>query len=128
MGQYSSITKKIKKNSCGDSSSSNSSEISAPNLDDGAAPKTDAHTPSRTRNKFAVFLQRKNEDSGAVVVPGTRSRYQGSRAPFKRDVAFFAGACYMPVFLAALCLGYFAPPVRKRKIASPSSFVFSSEL
>ncbi|KAK7815325.1 hypothetical protein U0070_019169 [Myodes glareolus] len=86
LGQYSSITKKTKKNSCGDSASSNSSEISAPNLDDGSAPKTDAHAPSRTRNKFAVFLQRKNEDSGVVVVPGTRSRFFCSSPDFDNFV------------------------------------------
>lgn len=80
--------------------------MSAPNLDNGTARGTDAHTPSRIRNKFAVFLQRKNEDSGAVLVPGTRSRYRVSRAPFKLNVAFFAGACCMPVFLAALCFCY----------------------
>lgn len=106
LGQYSSFTKKTKKNSCGDSASSNSSEISVPNLDNGTAHGTDAHTPCRIRNKFAVFLQRKNEDSGAVVVPGTRSRYRVSRAPFKLDVAFPAGSCSMPVSLAALGLSY----------------------
>ncbi|KAH0516037.1 Exonuclease 1 [Microtus ochrogaster] len=82
LGQYSSFTKKTKKNSCGDSASSNSSEISVPNLDNGTAHGTDAHTPSRIRNKFAVFLQRKNEDSGAVVVPGTRSRFFCSSPDF----------------------------------------------
>ncbi|CAO2638555.1 Exonuclease 1 [Lemmus lemmus] len=82
LSQYSSFTKKTKKNSCGDSVSSHSSEMSAPNLDDGMAHGTDAHTPSRTRNKFAVFLQRKNEDSGAVVVPGTRSRFFCSSPDF----------------------------------------------
>ncbi|XP_072368253.1 exonuclease 1 isoform X2 [Scyliorhinus torazame] len=30
---------------------------------------------SKARNRFAILLQRKNEDSGAVVVPGTRSRF-----------------------------------------------------
>lgn len=29
----------------------------------------------RVRNKFASFLQRKNKEKDAVVVPGTRSRY-----------------------------------------------------
>ncbi|XP_043914341.1 exonuclease 1 [Protopterus annectens] len=31
--------------------------------------------PLKPRNKFATILQRKNEDAGAVVVPGTRSRF-----------------------------------------------------
>ncbi|XP_078413438.1 exonuclease 1 isoform X1 [Cetorhinus maximus] len=30
---------------------------------------------SKTRNRFATILQRRNEDSGAVVVPGTKSRF-----------------------------------------------------
>ncbi|NXN85444.1 EXO1 Exonuclease, partial [Bombycilla garrulus] len=29
----------------------------------------------RVRNKFASFLQRKNKEKGAVIVPGTRSRF-----------------------------------------------------
>lgn len=29
----------------------------------------------RVRNKFASFLQRKNKEKDAVIVPGTRSRY-----------------------------------------------------
>ncbi|XP_041491360.1 exonuclease 1 isoform X2 [Microtus oregoni] len=86
LGQYSSFTKKTKKNSCGDSASSNSSEISVPNLDNGMVHGIDAHTPSRIRNKFAVFLQRKNADSGAVVVPGTRSRFFCSSPDFDNFV------------------------------------------
>ncbi|XP_075843694.1 exonuclease 1 [Microtus pennsylvanicus] len=86
LGQYSSFTKKTKKNSCGHSASSNSSEISVPYLDNGTAHGTDAHTPSRIRNKFAVFLQRKKEDSGAVVVPGTRSRFFCSSPDFDNFV------------------------------------------
>ncbi|ERE73298.1 exonuclease 1 isoform X2 [Cricetulus griseus] len=82
LSQYSSFTKKTKKNSCGDNAAFSSSEMSAPILDDGTAHKTDAYTPSRTRNKFAVFLRRKNEKSGAVVVPGTRSRFFCSSPDF----------------------------------------------
>ncbi|XP_059136321.1 exonuclease 1 [Peromyscus eremicus] len=74
LSQYS-FTKKTKKTSGGDSTTSDPSEVSAPHLDGGTAHKTDAHTSSRTRNKFAVLLQRKNEENGAVVVPGTRSRF-----------------------------------------------------
>lgn len=113
LSQYSSFTKKTKKNSCGDNAAFSSSEMSAPILDDGTAHKTDAYTPSRTRNKFAVFLRRKNEKSGAVVVPGTRSRYHVPRVPFKLGVALFAEACCMLVFLVALCLSYFTVAVKK---------------
>ncbi|GAB1285764.1 Exonuclease 1 [Apodemus speciosus] len=73
LSQYSSFTKRMKENGCGDGTSPNSSEMSVSCPDAGTAPKTDAHTPSKTRNKFATFLQRRNEGSGAVVVPGTRS-------------------------------------------------------
>ncbi|XP_062938921.1 exonuclease 1 isoform X2 [Cynocephalus volans] len=76
LSQYSlSLTKKTKKNSCESSKSLNSSEMFMPDLVDGTANKKSLKTPPRTRNKFATFLQRKNEESGAVVVPGTRSRF-----------------------------------------------------
>lgn len=76
MDQYStSFTKKIKKNSCEGNKSLNSSELFMPDLVDGTTIKKSLSTPPTTRNKFATFLQRKNEESGAVVVPGTRSRY-----------------------------------------------------
>uniref|UniRef100_A0A8C3VI13 Exonuclease 1 n=1 Tax=Catagonus wagneri TaxID=51154 RepID=A0A8C3VI13_9CETA len=76
LGQYStSFTKKIKKNGCEGSKSLNSSELFVPDLVDGTTTKKGQSTPPTTRNKFATFLQRKNEESGAVVVPGTRSRF-----------------------------------------------------
>ncbi|XP_029409978.1 exonuclease 1 isoform X2 [Nannospalax galili] len=76
LSQYSlSSTKKIKKTSCSDNKSLSSSERSASIRDEGTAQTTDSHIPPRTRNKFATILQRKNEQSGAVVVPGTRSRF-----------------------------------------------------
>ncbi|XP_036705546.1 exonuclease 1 isoform X2 [Balaenoptera musculus] len=76
LGQYStSFTKKIKKNSCEGNKLLNSSERFIPDLVDGITIKKSLSTPPRTRNKFATFLQRKNEESGAVVVPGTRSRF-----------------------------------------------------
>ncbi|XP_028611111.1 exonuclease 1 [Grammomys surdaster] len=82
LSQYSSFTKKIKENGCGDGTSPNSSEMSVPCPDAGTAHKTDAHTPSKTRNKFSTFLQRRNEESGAVIVPGTRSRFFCSSPDF----------------------------------------------
>lgn len=76
LDQYStSFTKKIKKNSCEGNKSLNSSELFMPDLLDGTTVKKSLSTPPTTRNKFAAFLQRKNEESGAVVVPGTRSRF-----------------------------------------------------
>ncbi|XP_078213368.1 exonuclease 1 isoform X3 [Callithrix jacchus] len=76
LSQYSlSFTKKTKKNSREGDKSLSSSEVFVPDLVDGPANKKSLSTPPRTRNKFATFLQRKNEESGAVVVPGTRSRF-----------------------------------------------------
>ncbi|NWQ68417.1 EXO1 Exonuclease, partial [Neopipo cinnamomea] len=40
----------------------------------------------RVRNKFASFLQRKNKDKDAVIVPGTRSRF------FCKDAIMFDGS------------------------------------
>ena len=76
MSQYSlSFMKKTKKNSSEGNKSLSSSEVFVPDLVNGPTNKKSVSTPPRTRNKFATFLQRKNEESGAVVVPGTRSRY-----------------------------------------------------
>ncbi|XP_011811084.1 PREDICTED: exonuclease 1 isoform X2 [Colobus angolensis palliatus] len=76
LSQYSlSFTKKTKRNSYEDNKSLSSSEVFVPDLVNGLANKKSISTPPRMRNKFATFLQRKNEESGAVVVPGTRSRF-----------------------------------------------------
>ncbi|XP_069340748.1 exonuclease 1 isoform X1 [Eulemur rufifrons] len=76
LSQYSfSFTKKTKKNSCEGNKSLSFSEMFVPDLVEGTTNKKSLSTPLRTRNKFATFLQRKNEESGAVVVPGTRSRF-----------------------------------------------------
>ncbi|XP_031523620.1 exonuclease 1 [Papio anubis] len=76
LSQYSpSFTKKTKRNSYEGNKSLSSSEVFVPDLVNGPTNTKSVSTPPRTRNKFATFLQRKNEESGAVVVPGTRSRY-----------------------------------------------------
>ncbi|XP_072804663.1 exonuclease 1 isoform X2 [Vicugna pacos] len=74
LGQYS-TSKKTKKNSCEVSKSLKSSDLFMPDLVDGTTNKKSLSTPPTTRNKFATFLKRKNEESGAVMVPGTRSRF-----------------------------------------------------
>ncbi|KAG3257916.1 exonuclease 1 [Ictidomys tridecemlineatus] len=75
LNQYSlSFTKKIKKNSCENNESLKSSEMFVPALEGGTIQTKTLSTTPQTRNKFATFLQRKNKESGAVVVPGTRSR------------------------------------------------------
>ncbi|OWK08525.1 EXO1, partial [Cervus elaphus hippelaphus] len=68
------IKQKIKRNSCEGDKSLNSPELFMPDLLEGTTVKKTLSTPPTTRNKFATFLQKKNEESGAVVVPGTRSR------------------------------------------------------
>ncbi|XP_003474345.2 exonuclease 1 isoform X1 [Cavia porcellus] len=76
LNQYSlSSPKKTKKNGCENNKSSNSSEMFVPDLGKGTIQTKSLNTPPTTRNKFATFLQRKNKDSGAVIVPGTRSRF-----------------------------------------------------
>ncbi|ELW49502.1 Exonuclease 1 [Tupaia chinensis] len=75
LNQYSSLSKKAKKNSCEGNKSLNSSEMFMPDLIDPPTGKRSLSPPPRTRNKFATLLQRKNKESGAVVVPGTRSRF-----------------------------------------------------
>ncbi|XP_036133337.1 exonuclease 1 isoform X3 [Molossus molossus] len=76
LSQYSlSYAKKTKKTNCEGSKLLNSSKTFMPDLVDRATIKKTVSTPPTTRNKFAAFLQRKNEQSGAVVVPGTRSRF-----------------------------------------------------
>lgn len=79
LSQYSlSFAKKTKKNNCEDPKSLNSSEMLMPDLEDGSTVRKNGSAAPTTRNKFAAFLRRKNEDGGAVVVPGTRSRYSPS--------------------------------------------------
>ncbi|KAF6073284.1 exonuclease 1 [Phyllostomus discolor] len=76
LGQYSpSFPKKTKRNGCDGSKSLSSSRVRMPDLLDATAVQKSLSAPPAARNKFAAFLQRKNEESGAVVVPGTRSRF-----------------------------------------------------
>ncbi|XP_054568976.1 exonuclease 1 [Eptesicus fuscus] len=76
LSQYSlSFAKKTKEDGCEGRTSSDSSKMPLPDLVDGTTIKKTLGTPPTTRNKFAAFLQRKNQESGAVVVPGTRSRF-----------------------------------------------------
>ncbi|XP_023566141.1 exonuclease 1 isoform X2 [Octodon degus] len=76
LNQYSlSCTKKTKKNGCENNKSLNSSEMFVPDRENETIQTKSLNTPPRTRNKFATFLQRKNEKNDAVVVPGTRSRF-----------------------------------------------------
>ncbi|XP_069890174.1 exonuclease 1 [Dipodomys merriami] len=76
LNQYSlSFIKKTKKINCGTNKLLNSSEMLVPELGDESTLTKSLKTPPKSRNKFATFLQRKNEESSAIVVPGTRSRF-----------------------------------------------------
>ncbi|CAK6442183.1 unnamed protein product [Pipistrellus nathusii] len=76
LSQYSlSFAKKTKEDGCEGITSSNFSKMPLPNPVGGTTITKTLSTPPTTRNKFAALLQKKNQESGAVVVPGTRSRF-----------------------------------------------------
>lgn len=115
LSQYSlSLTKKTKRSNCEDPKSLNTSEMLLPDLTNGSTVRKDGGAAPVTRNKFAAFLRRKNEDSGAVVVPGTRSRC-GSSAWCCVCVVSPAPSVLIPVVLqkpeSGLCVWSPAPAV-----------------
>ncbi|XP_001368520.1 exonuclease 1 isoform X1 [Monodelphis domestica] len=76
LSQYSfSITKKTKKENCEDKKPQKFSEAFIPDTGHDISCKETLTTQPKVRNKFASFLQKRNEESGAIVVPGTRSRF-----------------------------------------------------
>ncbi|XP_051849464.1 exonuclease 1 isoform X1 [Antechinus flavipes] len=76
LSQYSfSITKKTKKENCEGNKPQKFSEAFIPDAEHAISSKETLNTRPKVRNKFASFLQKKNEECGAVVVPGTRSRF-----------------------------------------------------
>ncbi|XP_068920577.1 exonuclease 1 [Petaurus breviceps papuanus] len=76
LSQYSfSITKKTKKENCENNEPQKFSEAFIPDTGRAISCKETLKTQPKVRNKFASFLQKKNEESGAIVVPGTRSRF-----------------------------------------------------
>ncbi|XP_034620919.1 exonuclease 1 [Trachemys scripta elegans] len=77
LSQYSfSKAKKPKKENSGDGEPQKSvSAVSSIHASGDSLNKESSNTQPKVRNKFASFLQRKNEESGAIVVPGTRSRF-----------------------------------------------------
>ncbi|NXO81549.1 EXO1 Exonuclease, partial [Sitta europaea] len=75
--QYSfSKTKRLKKENDNDGQAQNSTSA-LQSLDSPGISITQESSNSlpRVRNKFASFLQRKNKEKDAVIVPGTRSRF-----------------------------------------------------
>ncbi|XP_043818497.1 exonuclease 1 [Dromiciops gliroides] len=76
LSQYSfSNTKKTKKENCEGNKPQKFSEAFSPDTGHAISCKETLNTQPKVRNKFASFLQKRNEESGAVVVPGTRSRF-----------------------------------------------------
>ncbi|NXI49330.1 EXO1 Exonuclease, partial [Chloroceryle aenea] len=86
LNQYSfSKAKKIKKESDHDGEALKSdSAVQILDSSANSVPQS-SNTVPRVRNKFASFLQRKNKEKDAVIVPGTRSRF------FCNDVIIFDG-------------------------------------
>ncbi|NXG58676.1 EXO1 Exonuclease, partial [Hemiprocne comata] len=76
--QYSfSKAKKLKKESNDDNGQARKSVSAIQSLDSsGNSVTQESSNPlPRVRNKFASFVQRKNKEKDAVIVPGTRSRF-----------------------------------------------------
>ncbi|NWI16932.1 EXO1 Exonuclease, partial [Crypturellus soui] len=77
LSQYSfSKAKKARKGSTEDCEPQKSvSAMQSTESSENPVSKESSNSLPRVRNKFASFLQRKNKDQDAVVVPGTRSRF-----------------------------------------------------
>ncbi|NXH70406.1 EXO1 Exonuclease, partial [Hydrobates tethys] len=77
LSQYSfSKAKKFKKESDHDGQAQKSvSAIQSLDSSGNSVTQENSNSLSRVRNKFASFLQRKNKEKDAVIVPGTRSRF-----------------------------------------------------
>lgn len=74
--QYSfSKTKRIKKETDGGQAQKSVSAIQNLDSPGNSIAQESSNSLPRVRNKFASFLQRKNEEKDVVIVPGTRSRY-----------------------------------------------------
>ncbi|NXA93414.1 EXO1 Exonuclease, partial [Melanocharis versteri] len=75
--QYSfSKTKRIKKENDNDGQAQKSvAAIQSLDSPGDSVPQESSNSIPRIRNKFASFLQRKNKEKDAVIVPGTRSRF-----------------------------------------------------
>ncbi|NXI88948.1 EXO1 Exonuclease, partial [Rhipidura dahli] len=74
--QYSfSKTKRIKKEDDGSEAQKSVSAIQSLDSPGNSITQESSNSLPRVRNKFASFLQRKNKEKDAVIVPGTRSRF-----------------------------------------------------
>ncbi|XP_062493344.1 exonuclease 1 [Pezoporus occidentalis] len=76
LSQYSfSKAKKIKESDCDGQTQKNVSAIQSLDSSGNSVTQESSNSLPRVRNKFASFLQRKNKEKDAVIVPGTRSRF-----------------------------------------------------
>lgn len=76
LNQYSfSKAKKFKESGEDGQSQKSISAIQSIDSSGNSVIKESSNSLPRVRNKFASFLQRKNKQTDAVIVPGTRSRY-----------------------------------------------------
>ncbi|NXJ09868.1 EXO1 Exonuclease, partial [Odontophorus gujanensis] len=76
LNQYSfSKAKKFKESGEDDQSQKSISAIQSIDSSGNSAIKESSNSLPSVRNKFASFLQRKNKQMDAVIVPGTRSRF-----------------------------------------------------
>nr|XP_033793140.1 exonuclease 1 [Geotrypetes seraphini]XP_033793141.1 exonuclease 1 [Geotrypetes seraphini]XP_033793142.1 exonuclease 1 [Geotrypetes seraphini] len=78
LSQYSfSSAKKGKQENCKDDEipQKSSSEIAALHSSEKSFSRENSGAQPKMRNKFATFLQKKNQENSSVIVPGTRSRF-----------------------------------------------------
>ncbi|XP_065536249.1 exonuclease 1 [Lathamus discolor] len=76
LSQYSfSKAKKIKESDRDGQTQKNVSAIQILDSSGNSVTQESSNSLPRVRNKFASFLQRKNKEKDAVIVPGTRSRF-----------------------------------------------------
>ncbi|NWH77566.1 EXO1 Exonuclease, partial [Piaya cayana] len=75
LNQYSFSKAKKFKESDGDSQAQSVPAIQSLDSSGNSVTQESCNSLPRVRNKFASFLQRKNKEKDAVIVPGTRSRF-----------------------------------------------------
>lgn len=76
LNQYSfSKAKKFKESDHDGQAQKSVSAIQSLDSSGNSVTQESSNSLPRVRNKFASFLQRKNQEKDAVIVPGTRSRY-----------------------------------------------------
>ncbi|NWX22023.1 EXO1 Exonuclease, partial [Aegotheles bennettii] len=86
LNQYSfSKAKKFKKESDDGQAQKSVSAVQSLDSSENSVTQESSNSMPRVRNKFASFLQRKNKENDAIIVPGTKSRF------FCNDAIMFDG-------------------------------------